>query len=171
MVQTLPQVLQSSLSALRVSLTPVTPTLGLKTLPLQSNAMTCHILSAHQPHNLGAAGLNHFALFNPMHKCARAEAKSLLCCESSCCAVLGRRGPRPCTASFEGRAAEPHAAEGPELGRPAPGWSSGGQGSTTQGTATYAWHMFMLASAPYLFSTPLCTAGPPPPEEELGHQR
>lgn len=84
----LSQVLQSSLSALSVSGACDTNTWTEDTFLLQPNAMTCHILPALQPRgDLGTASLNHFALFNPTHKCVRqrprlhsALSRQLLCC-------------------------------------------------------------------------------------------
>lgn len=121
--------------------------------------MTCHILPGHQPQDLGTASLNHFALFNPMHKCVRAEAEASLCCESSCCAVLRRRGPRPCTGALRAALQSHTLLRGLSSAALLPGGCSGGQGTTTQGMATYAWHMFMLASC--TASTLLPTCSPP----------
>lgn len=93
------------------------------TLLLQPNAMTCHILPAHQPRgSLGTASLNHFALFNPMHKCVRAEAETSLCSVKAAVVLSWEtEDTDPALMALEVTLQSHTLLWGPELGRPASG--------------------------------------------------
>lgn len=110
------------------------------------------------------ASLNQFALLNTMHKCVRAEAETSLCSVKAA-VVLSREEEGTELALMALKVT----LQSSQVG------CSGRRGSlhhTGNGHVCLAYvHPSLLHSAPYLFCTPLCTAGPPLPEEEPGHHR
>lgn len=96
------------------------------TLLLQPNAMTCHILPAHQPRgNSGTASVKHFALLNPMQKYFRAEAKTSLCSVKAAVVLSWEdEGTDPTLMASKVTLQSPTLLWGPELGHPAPRWDT-----------------------------------------------
>lgn len=126
--------------------------------------MTCHIVPAHQPRgNLGAASLNHFALFNPMHKCFRAEAETSLCSVKAAVVLSWEEeGTDPALLASKVALQSHTLPWGLELGCPAPRWDAqAGKAAgafPTQGGAPYAWHMFIPAPCTGSTLLPTCSA-------------
>lgn len=144
--------------------------------------MTCHIVPAHQPRgNLGAASLNHFALLNPMHKCFRAEAETPLCSVKAAVVLSWEKeGTDPALLASKVACRATHCRGGWSWAALLPGGMlrrarQPGPSPHREGPVCLAYvhpsPVHRQHSAPYLFCTPLCTAGPPLPEEEPGHHR
>lgn len=99
-----------------------------------------------------------------MHKCVRAEAETPVCSVKAAVVLSWEEeGTDPALMASKVTLQSHTLPWEPELGRPAPRWDAqAGKAAgafSTQGTAAYAWHMFILASC--RASTLLPTCSPP----------